>query len=290
MRIGPHLSIAKGFPAAGKAAVSIGADTFQFFSRNPRGGSVRKLGADEIADWLALKEEHGLGPTVCHIPYTVNMAAPVQKTWDFAVMVLENDLPRAHSVGCPFVVSHPGSHTANSDLDRGLERIAEAIDRIRPLMDDLHHRHHDAPYLCLETMSGQGSEIGWRPEHFARLFTRLEHPAWLGLCVDSCHVFAAGFDLRDRGEVERLATEIDHAVGIDRVKVVHVNDSKTPHGSRSDRHACIGAGEIGLDGLINFITHPVFRAQPILLETPVDNMPEDWGGEITVLKEAAAAR
>jgi len=314
MRIGPHLSIAKGFPAAGAAALSIGANTFQFFSRNPRGGSRRALGAAEIEQWLELKRERSLGPIVMHIPYTVNLAAPAESTWEFAVQVIREDMVRAAEVGAPFAVTHPGSHTAKSTPEQGLSRIVEALERCRDVFEALHGQaaagedgpvddailrsYGDArfgpgdvpgaPVLLLETMAGKGSELGWRPEHLGEIIDRLGRPAWLGVCVDTCHVFAAGYDIRRRDEVDRLAADLDAAVGLDRVRVVHVNDSQAPAGSRQDRHACIGAGEIGLDGLMNLILHPAFAGRPLILETPVEVMPDGWGEEIRMLREAAA--
>ncbi|MFO7246471.1 MAG: deoxyribonuclease IV [Bacillota bacterium] len=322
MRIGPHLSIAKGFPEAGRAALSIGADTFQFFSRNPRGGSRRDVTAAEVEQWFELKRQHSLGPIVMHIPYTVNLAAPAPATWEFAVQVIREDIVRAAEVGAPFAVTHPGSHTAKSTPEQGLDRIVAALERCRDVFEALHGRANGgsdaaaatsgpaaaaseaaagdpdrcgpgdvpaAPVLLLETMSGQGSEIGWRPQQLGEIIDRLGRPQWLGVCVDTCHVFAAGYDIRRPGEVDRLAADLDAAVGLDRVRVVHVNDSQAPAGSRRDRHACIGAGEIGLDGLMNLILHPAFAGRPLILETPVEVMPDGWGEEIRILRQAAAA-
>ncbi|HEX6988060.1 MAG TPA: deoxyribonuclease IV, partial [Bacillota bacterium] len=253
LRIGPHLSIAKGFPEAGAAALSIGADTFQFFSRNPRGGSRRAVSAAEVEQWFELKRSRSLGPIVMHIPYTVNLAAPMQSTWEFAVQVIREDMVRAAEVGAPFAVTHPGSHTARSTPEQGLSRIVEALERCRDVLEQLHAQPGApdgrygpgevpaAPMLLLETMAGKGSEIGGRPEQLGEIIDRLGRPGWLGVCVDTCHVFAAGYDIRRREEVDRLAADLDAAVGLHRVRVVHVNDSKAPAGSRQDRHACVGA-------------------------------------------------
>lgn len=287
MRIGPHLSIARGFPAAGRDAVRIGATTFQFFSRNPRGGAVRALSDAELAEWAAVRDEHGLGPPVVHLPYTVNLAAPDDRAWQFAVMVLEQDLPRAAQVGAAFVVSHPGSHTARGDEASGLARIVRALERAGPVLEAIPAGRR--PVVCLETMSGQGSELGRSPAQLGAILEALGRPDWLGVCVDTCHVFAAGYDLRRREEVDRLAADLDAAVGLERVHVVHVNDSKYPCGSRVDRHACIDQGQIGLPGLLNLIEHPAFRGRPLILETPVEDVPDGWGEEIRMIRTAVAA-
>lgn len=288
VRIGAHLSVARGFPAAARDAVRIGADTFQFFSRNPRGGAVRALDGAELEEWEGLRARHALGPLVVHLPYTVNLAAPEDRAWQFAVMVLEQDLPRAAQLGAAFVVSHPGSHTARSAEADGLARIVRALERGGAVLEGIEPGRR--PVLCLETMSGQGTELGRTPAQLGALLDALGRPPWLGVCVDACHVFAAGYDLRRPAEVDRLAADLDAAVGLDRVHVVHVNDSKYPCGSRVDRHACIDRGEIGLGGLLHLVEHPAFAGRPLILETPVERAPEGWGEEIRMIREAVAAR
>lgn len=295
MQIGPHLSIAQGFPNAARTALRLEATTFQYFSRNPRGGNQRQLTEQEVTEWLAIKREQQLGPVVQHIPYTVNLAAPVDATWEFAVRVVAEDSLRAAEVGASFMVVHPGSHTQKSDEERGMRRIVEGIGRVRAVLDELHARGRDttrsfrddepdAPWLCLETMSGQGTEIGHRPQQLAAMMDALDWPSWLGVCLDTCHVFAAGYDLRTADGLERLLEDLNETVGLERVKVLHVNDSKMPLGSRSDRHACIGEGEIGLEALLRVIEHPALQGRPVILETPVEPMPDGWADEIRMLR------
>ncbi|HEY8450016.1 MAG TPA: deoxyribonuclease IV, partial [Bacillota bacterium] len=248
-----------------------------------------------------------LGPLVMHIPYTVNLAAPAEATWQFAVRVLREDTERAGRVRAAYVVTHPGSHTRQSDAEQGLRRIIAALEEVRPVIEALHAQAaasgaeggrsaaeggatagaDGAPMLLLETMAGQGTEIGHRPEQLERILDGLGRPPWLGVCVDTCHVFAAGYDLRQPSEVDRLAEDLDVSVGLERVRVVHVNDSKAPVGSRVDRHECVGRGHIGLEGLLNVIDHKAFRGRPLILETPVDVMPDGWGEEIRLLRQAS---
>ncbi|MGI6143644.1 MAG: deoxyribonuclease IV [bacterium] len=275
LRIGSHLSIAKGLPKAAAMAQEIRANTFQFFTRNPRGGSARAIPGTEINKWLQVRKELDLFPIVGHLPYTVNLAAPKEETRSFARMVLAEDLERMNAIGAEFLVVHPGSH-AGEGKEAGRRRIlATLMEAFLPFSG--------ASCLLLETMAGQGSEVG-ALEDLEFFLTELGHPSNLGICLDTCHIFAAGYDLCQKGEVDRLLEEIDKRVGLERLKAVHLNDSKTPAGSRRDRHERIGRGYLGREGIMNVITHPDLAHLPFLLETPVAGYKE-YGEEIDLIKE-----
>ncbi len=274
MRLGSHLTVSKGFDQAAKQAREIGANTFQFFTRNPRGGAARNIPSEEIVRWRALKEEYDIAPIVGHMPYTVNMAAPAERSFTFAKMVVADDLNRMNKVGVEFLVIHPGSH-AGSGRDAGIKRIVECLEEAFMPFDG-------ETNLLLETMAGAGSEIGTFDE-IKEIFSALGHPDRLAVCLDTCHLTAEGYDFLRLEEVERLVAEIERTVGLDKVKVIHLNDSKFPPGSHKDRHERIGRGYLEKEGLLNFITHPAFSNLPMLLETPVDDYIE-YGEEIALIK------
>lgn len=283
MRIGAHLTIARGLPAAAELARAVGANTFQYFTRNPRGGAVRAMGDEEIEAWLRLREELDLRPMVGHLPYTVNLAANKQETWDFARRVLREDLDRAARYGAELFVVHPGSHLGDG-VEAGIERIARAL-------ADVLAAAEGETLLLLETMAGQGSEVGFRLEQHRRIMELLGWPERLGVCLDSCHLFAAGYDLRTREGIDALLAEMDAAVGLERVRAMHLNDSKVPLGARKDRHELLGRGHLGEAGMRALLTHPFIRGLPLLIETPVEDYPE-YAGEIRLARayagEAAA--
>ncbi len=274
MRLGSHLSVSKGFDQAAEAAREIGANTYQFFTRNPRGGAARAIGSAEIEKWRALSKEYDIAPIVGHLPYTVNMASPVERAYNFAKMIVADELPRMDRAGVEYLVIHPGSH-AGSGPAEGKKRIIE-------LLEEAFLPFAGATALLLETMAGQGSEIG-TPEDISEIMSALGEPKRFGVCIDSCHLTAEGYDFLHKDEVERLACKLDETVGLERVKVIHLNDSKFPPGSKKDRHERIGRGYLGKEGLLNLITHPVFVGLPMLLETPVDDYGQ-YGEEITLIR------
>ena len=274
LRLGSFLSISRGLPRAATMAREIGANTFQFFTRNPRGGAARAIPEREIKKWLAVREELDIFPIVGHLPYTVNMAAPREETREFARRVLAEDLERMTAIGAEFLVVHPGSH-AGAGRETGLRRILTTL-------AELFLPYQGPSCLLLETMAGQGSELG-SLEDLAFIITELGHPPRLGICLDTCHIFAAGYDLRQKGEVDRLLAEIDRRIGLERLRVIHINDSKYPVGSRRDRHEGIGRGHLGREGIMNVITHPDLARLPFLLETTVDDYRE-YGEEIDLIK------
>lgn len=274
LRLGSFLTIARGLPRAAAMAREIGANTFQFFTRNPRGSSARRIPPRENEKWQAVRKELDLFPIVGHLPYTVNMAAPREETRAFARQVLAEDLERAGAIGAEFLVVHPGSH-AGAGREAGRRRIlATLTEAFLP--------YPGPTCLLLETMAGQGSEVGTL-EDLEFFLTELGRPPNLGICLDTCHIFAAGYDLRQKGEVDRLLAEIDRRIGLERLRVIHINDSKYPAGSRRDRHERVGRGHLGREGIMNVITHPDLARLPFLLETTVDDYRE-YGEEIDLIK------
>lgn len=280
LTLGAHLSIARGLPEAVALAGELGCDTFQFFTRNPRGGARREIAPDEIQAWRAARAQRGMFPVLAHLPYTVNLASPKPDAYRFARRCVAEDLQRLAAIDTELAVCHPGSH-GGAGLEAGIERIVRLLDGVLA----------EAPsgtMLCLETMSGQGTEVGGRPEELERILDALGWPAGMGVCVDSCHVFAAGFDVRTHAGCDRLCDALDATVGLDRVKCVHLNDSVYPCGSRRDRHAKVGQGMLGPDGVAAFASHRVFGALPMVLETPVDDVRE-YGPEVAEVRRLVAA-
>lgn len=262
MRLGSHLSISKGFDQAVLAAGEVCANTFQFFTRNPRGGAARNITAEEILKWQELRTKQDVAPVFGHLPYTVNMASPSQKAYEFARMVLADDLKRMDRAGVEYMVVHPGSH-AGAGREEGLCRIVQCLEEA---LSDF----RGETILLLETMSMQGSEIG-SLEDIREILYRLGMPANLGVCLDTCHLTGAGYDFLRTEEVSRLLDDLEKTVGIDNVKAVHLNDSKFPPGAKKDRHARIGLGYLGKKGILNFILEPALARLPMVLETPVEN-------------------
>ncbi len=278
-RIGAHLSIAKGLPEAARRAAEVGGDTFQFFTRNPRGGAVRALGVQEVERWQAARRAADIYPIVGHLPYTVNLAANKPSLLEFNAMVLAEDLARADLMGAEFLVTHPGSHLGDG-MEEGLRRIVAALERVlrdRPARSA----------LLLETMAGQGTEVGGELKHLAEIIRALGSPPGVGVCLDSCHLFAAGHDLRQPEGVARLVDDLDRTCGLDRVRAIHLNDSREPLGSRRDRHALLGQGALGRAGIQAIVTNPFIRGLPMLIETPVDDY-RDYAAEIRLARELAA--
>jgi len=274
LRLGCHLPITSGFVSATMLARALAANTFQFFTRNPRGSGARNIPAGEISEAQKARLSFDIAPIVGHLPYTVNMASPSEGSYAFAGMVVAADLQRMEAAGAEFLVTHPGSH-AKAGREAGLKRIIACLEsNFLPKAGKID--------LLLETMAGQGSEIGTL-EDLAEIISALGHPANLGVCLDSCHLTGAGYDFLRTDEVERLIAVVEKTVGLPRVKALHLNDSKFPPGSRRDRHERIGKGYLGRDGLINLICHPQLRHLPMILETPVDRY-EQYGEEIALIR------
>lgn len=279
MILGAHLSIAGGLPAAMELCHGLGGNAFQFFTRNPRGGRQRQMPDAEIQSGNARRAELDVRSLVGHFPYTVNLASPKPEAYAFARQTLHEDLRWGDRMGASVLVVHPGSHVGEG-VEAGIERIVAAL---RHALDG----YDGNTKLLLETMSGQGSEVGYDPEHLRTILAELDwHPA-LGVCLDSCHLFAAGYDLRTPDGVDAMVGAFERLVGLERIHCLHLNDSKTPLGSHRDRHEKIGRGELGPGGIRSVVTHPFLVTLPIVLETPIEAV-EEYADEIKAVRALIA--
>ena len=270
--IGCHLSASDGFLAMGKTALSIGANIFQFFTRNPRGSKAKAIDPADVAAFLALAAENGFGTLVAHAPYTINPCSKDEHTREFARMTLADDLKRMEHIPGNVYNFHPGSHTGQG-IETGIGQIAETLNAI--LTPDIRTT------VLLETMSGKGSEVGSRFEELREIIDRVELSDKLGVCLDTCHVSDAGYDIAD--DPDGVLTEFDRVIGLDRLRAVHVNDSLNPRSSHKDRHARIGEGCLGAEALGRVVRHPALQGLPFVLETP--NELPGYAREIALLKE-----
>ena len=270
--IGCHLSASDGFLAMGKTALSIGANTFQFFTRNPRGSKAKAIDPADVAAFLELAAENGFGTLVAHAPYTINPCSKDERTREFARMTLADDLRRMEHIPGNVYNFHPGSHTGQG-METGIGQIAETLNAI--LTPDIRTT------VLLETMSGKGSEVGSRFEELREIIDRVELSDKLGVCLDTCHVSDAGYDIAD--DPDGVLAEFDRVIGLDRLRAVHVNDSLNPVGSHKDRHARIGEGCLGAEALGRVVRHPALQGLPFVLETP--NELPGYAREIALLKE-----
>ena len=270
--IGAHVSIAKGFKKAAQISVDIGANTFQFFSRNPRGGNAKEFNEKDMAAFQKIREENNFGKLLAHAPYTMNLAAANDDTYEFAKMVIREDVKRMDSIGVEYICFHPGSHVGGG-VEEGTRKIIEGLNQAITGDENI--------TVLLETMSGKGTEIGRSFEEIRAIIDGVEHNERMGVCMDTCHIFSAGYDIVN--DLDGVLDEFDRVIGLDRLKTIHLNDSMMPFGKNKDRHAGIGEGEIGMKALLEVINHPKLRDIPFFLETPYDD--EGHGREITMLKE-----
>lgn len=275
LHIGCHLSSSKGFLAMGKTALSIGADTFQFFTRNPRGGKAKAVKPEDAAALNALMQEHSFAPLLAHAPYTMNPCAADEKLLEFAQMVMEGDLAMLEYVPGNMYNFHPGSHVKQG-AEVGIEKIASLLNSV--LHKDLHTT------VLLETMAGKGTEVGRSFEELAAILSKVQLNEKMGVCLDTCHIFDGGYDIVS--DLDGVLAQFDKIIGLERLKAVHLNDSLNICGSHKDRHACIGAGNIGLEALTAVINHPALRTLPFCLETP--NELPGYAAEIKLLRERFA--
>lgn len=275
LTIGCHLSASEGFLAMGKTALSIGANTFQFFTRNPRGSKAKAIDPDDAAAFLALAQANGFGRLVAHAPYTINPCSKTERTREFARMTLADDLKRMEYLPGNYYNFHPGSHTEQG-MEVGVSQIAETLNAI------LKPEQHTT--VLLETMSGKGSEVGGRFEELREILDRVALNTQMGVCMDTCHISDAGYDIA--GDIDGVLTEFDRVIGLERLKAVHINDSMNPLGARKDRHARIGEGYLGEAAFGRIINHPALRDLPFILETPNDLA--GYAREIGRLKELRA--
>ena len=272
--IGCHLSSAKGYLHMAKDAVSIDANTFQFFTRNPRGGRAKAIDPKDIAAFAAYAPEHGIERILAHAPYTLNPASDKQQTRDFALMVLAEDLGRMEETPHQLYNIHPGS-AVGQPCEVAIAKIADALNQsLLP---------HQTTTLLLETMAGKGSEIGGTFEELAAIIAQVELESHVGVCLDTCHVWDAGYDIV--GDLDGVLEEFDRVIGLDRLHAIHLNDSMNARGSHKDRHARIGEGEIGFKALAAVTNHPKLRDLPFYLETPNPDL-AGYAEEIAALRRA----
>ncbi len=271
LRIGCHLSSSKGYEAMAKTALSIGANTFQFFTRNPRGGSVKPFDEEDAHNYAKFASENGIGKILAHAPYTLNACAADKHKRDFALMAMKDDLERLEHIPDVCYNFHPGSHVKQG-VDIGIDMIVELINKV--LVPE------QKTMVLLETMAGKGSEVGRTFEEIARIIEGVEVSEKIGVCMDTCHIFDGGYDIVN--DLDGVISEFDKIIGIDRLYAVHLNDSKNVLGSHKDRHEKIGEGNIGLEALGRVINHEKLKDKPFYLETP--NEIDGYEREIKMLR------
>ena len=271
LNIGCHLSVSKGYAALAQDALWTGSSCFQFFTRNPRGGGAKSLDEADIAEFLQIAEEKGLNSFLAHAPYTINPCAAKPETLAFARETMADDLTRMEWLPGNYYNFHPGSHVGQG-TERGVELIAETLDLVL--------KPEQRTTVLLETMAGKGSEVGGRFEELREIIDRTALSDKLGVCLDTCHVYDAGYDIVN--DLDGVLTEFDRVIGLDRLKCIHLNDSKNPFSSHKDRHEVIGGGSLGLEAVTRIINHPALRKLPFYLETP--NELEGYKKEIELLR------
>ena len=269
--IGCHLSSSKGYLDMAKTAVNIGANTFQFFTRNPRGGSAKPIDPEDIKAFLEYSKENGIKTILAHAPYTLNACSADESIREFALNTMIDDIRRMEYTPNQLYNFHPGSHVKQG-AEVGIELIAEHLNKVLyPKMTTT---------VLLEAMSGKGSEVGRSFEEIRAIIDKVELSDKLGVCLDTCHIYDAGYDVV--GDIDGVLKEFDKVIGLDRLKAIHINDSKNPFESHKDRHEKIGDGFIGLDAMERIINHPLLKEIPFYLETP--NELDGYEREIATLK------
>lgn len=272
--IGSHISSAKGYAAMGRQAVMLGADTFAFFTRNPRGGSAKAISQPDVEQYLEIAGEHGFAKIVAHAPYTLNACAAKEEIRKFARETFADDLKRMEYTPGQYYNFHPGSHVGQG-AEKGIELIAEML--------NANLQSAQTTVVLLETMSGKGSEVGRTFEELRAIIDRVELSDKLGVCMDTCHVWDGGYDIVNH--LDGVLEEFDRVIGLGRLKAIHINDSMNPMGSHKDRHAKIGEGKIGLEAFGRIVRHPALQELPFILETPNDDA--GWAAEISMLRQMA---
>lgn len=271
LQLGCHLSSSKGFLHMGKEAVSIGANTFQFFTRNPRGSKAKEIDPKDVQAYLDFAAEHQIGRIVAHAPYTLNACSADEKVREFARMTFADDLKRMEYLPGNVYNFHPGSHVGQG-MEKGIELIAGMLNELLwPQQQTI---------VLLETMAGKGTEVGGRFEELAAIIDQVELKDKIGVCLDTCHVYDAGYDIVN--DLDGVLEEFDRIVGLDRLYAIHVNDSKNPFCSHKDRHEKIGEGSLGLEALSKVVHHPELAHLPFNLETP--NELPGYAAEIALLR------
>ncbi|MCI1996719.1 MAG: deoxyribonuclease IV [Clostridium luticellarii] len=273
LNIGCHLSASKGYEAMGKKALEIDANTFQFFTRNPRGGKAKKIDPEDVEALLKIMQENGISVIIAHAPYTLNACSANEKTREFAFQVMTDDLKRMEYLPGNLYNFHPGSHVKQG-VEVGIKYIVDMLNAI--LKPDQNTR------VLLETMAGKGTEIGRSFEELKEILDGVTLSDKMGVCLDTCHVYDAGYDIVN--DLDGVLDEFDRIIGLDNLYAVHLNDSKNPFSSHKDRHEKIGQGSIGKEAIARIINHPKLCHLPFVLETP--NELSGYASEIKMLKEA----
>lgn len=273
LHIGCHLSSSKGFAAMGKTVLSIGADTFAFFTRNPRGSKARETDPRDVEKFQALWETNRAIPLVAHAPYTLNPASTKEDVRTFARETIADDLRKMEMVPGNYYNMHPGNHLGQGS-ETGISLIAQCLNAVLdPVLSTT---------LLLETMAGKGTEVGRTFGELRAIIDRLDHPEKVGVCLDTCHVWDGGYDIGS--DLNGVLEEFDRTLGLDRLKAIHLNDSKNPLGAHKDRHEKLGQGCIGLETMKNVVNHPALRDLPFILETPNDLT--GYQEEIALMRQA----
>ena len=271
MKIGCHLSASNGFLHMAKETISLGGNTFQFFTRNPRGAGARAINQSDIEKFLKFKEENGIGTILAHAPYVLNPCSANEETRELAVRLFADDIKRMEYIPESYYNFHPGSHLKQG-VENGIEYISEMLNTTL--------KKEQTTTVLLETMAGKGSEVGSKFEELRMIIDRTKFDGKLGVCLDTCHVYDAGYDIVNN--LDGVISEFDRIIGLERLKAIHLNDSKNPFASHKDRHEKIGEGSIGLDAVKRIINHPKLKDLPFFLETPNDS--EGYAKEIALLK------
>jgi deoxyribonuclease IV len=269
MKFGAHMSISGGLHKAFAHGERAGCDTIQIFSKNQQQWRAKPLAEQDIAQFKAEQQRSGFAPIIVHDSYLINLASPNDELWEKSIAAFAEELERCAALGIPYIVTHPGAHTGSGE-ETGLRREADALNRLFDAGTGA------GVMVLLETTAGQGTCLGHRFEHLARLIELANQPARLGVCVDTCHILAAGYDIRTPETYAATFEEFDRVIGVERIKALHVNDSQKDLGSRVDRHTHIGEGCVGIEGFRALVNDPRFADVPMILETPKgDDLAED---------------
>lgn len=264
-KLGANVSIAKtGMLLAVQESISYEADTFMLYTRSNRGGNARPIENFNREKAYEMMKEHNLADPVVHAPYLVNLASNKPETFEYGVELLREDIRRTEYLGIRYIVFHPGSHTG-AGVEYGIKRIAEGLNEILTGEENL--------FVCLEGMAGDGSKVGSNFEELAEIISRVKHNDKLGVCLDTCHLYSSGYDIVN--DFDGVMKQFDDTVGFDRLKVWHINDSKTPFNSRKDRHENIGLGSIGFEAIHRIVHHELAEGKPLILETPEGKYKEE---------------
>ncbi len=269
--LGSHISASKGYEAMGRQALKLGANTFAFFTRNPRGGRAKEIDEADIEKFLALAEEHAFGKLVAHAPYTLNACAAKEDVRAFAKETMKDDLMRMEYTPGNYYNFHPGSHVGQGS-EAGIALTAALLNEVLT--------EHQTTTVLLETMAGKGTEIGRSFEELRAILDQVNRKEKMGVCLDTCHVWDAGYDIVN--DLDGVLDSFDRIIGLERLKAIHMNDSMNPFAAHKDRHEKIGEGHIGIETMKRVINHPALKDRPIILETPNDA--DGYAKEIALLK------